>query len=202
MWGKEEVSDYEDYINSLAENEHKFIVSTPHDFNKKITVTKLKNWIMQYKLDAIFIDGITYLTDERFKRGDTKTTILTNISEDLMSLSMELHVPVLVVVQANRTGVVDKDAEGTPDLESIRDSDGISHNASKVLSIRQKDNVLEMGIKKQRFGAVGGKLLYAWDIDTGKFEHIPSYDDAERPEKTESKVVDIKSKFKDKEDLF
>ena len=59
-----------------------------------------------------------------------------------------------------------------------------------------------MGIKKQRFGAVGGKLLYAWDIDTGKFEHIPSYDDAERPEKTESKVVDIKSKFKDKEDLF
>lgn len=202
MWGKEEVSDYEDYVNSLAENEHKFIVSTPHDFNKKITVTKLKNWIMQYKLDAIFIDGITYLTDERFKRGDTKTTILTNISEDLMSLSMELHVPVLVVVQANRTGVVDKDAEGTPDLESIRDSDGISHNASKVLSIRQKDNVLEMGIKKQRFGAVGGKLLYAWDIDTGKFEHIPSYDDAERPEKTESKVVDIKSKFRDKEDLF
>ena len=202
MWGKEEVDNYEDYINSLAENEHKFIVSTPHDFNKKITVTKLKNWIMQYKLDAIFIDGITYLTDERFKRGDTKTTILTNISEDLMSLSMELHVPVLVVVQANRTGVVDKDAEGTPDLESIRDSDGISHNASKVLSIRQKDNVLEMGIKKQRFGAVGGKLLYAWDIDTGKFEHIPSYDDAERPEKTESKVVDIKSKFKDKEDLF
>ena len=202
MWGKEEVSDYEDYINSLSENEHKFIVSTPHDFNKKITVTKLKNWIMQYKLDAIFIDGITYLTDERFKRGDTKTTILTNISEDLMSLSMELHVPVLVVVQANRTGVVDKDAEGTPDLESIRDSDGISHNASKVLSIRQKDNVLEMGIKKQRFGAVGGKLLYAWDIDTGRFDHIPSYDDAERPEKTESKVVDIKSKFKDKEDLF
>ena len=97
MWGKEEVDNYEDYINSLAENEHKFIVSTPHDFNKKITVTKLKNWIMQYKLDAIFIDGITYLTDERFKRGDTKTTILTNISEDLMSLSMELHVPVLVV---------------------------------------------------------------------------------------------------------
>lgn len=202
MWGKEEVENYEDYIKSLADNEHKFIVSTPHDFNKKITVTKLKNWITQYKLDLIAVDGITYLTDERFKRGDTKTTVLTNISEDLMSLSMELHVPVLVVVQANRTGVVDKDSEGTPDLESIRDSDGISHNASKVLSIRQKDSILEMGIKKQRFGAVGGKLNYAWDIDTGRFTFIPSYDDAERPEKTESKIVDIKSKFQDKEDLF
>lgn len=202
MWGKEDVKDYEDYINNLSENEHKFIVSTPHDFNKKITVTKLRNWITQYKLDLIAVDGITYLTDERFKRGDTKTTTLTNISEDLMSLSMELHIPVLVVVQANRTGVVDKDADGTPELESIRDSDGISHNASKVISIRQKDSVLEIGIKKQRFGSVGGKLHYVWDINCGIFTFIPSYDDAEKPEKTESKIVDIKSRYRDKEDLF
>ena len=202
MWGKDDVKDYEDYINSLPEHENKFIVSTPNDFNKKITVTKLKNWTQQYKLDVIAIDGITYLTDERFRRGDTKTTTLTNISEDLMSLSMELHIPVLVVVQANRTGTIDKESEGTPELESIRDSDGISHNASKVLSIRQQDSVLEMGIKKQRFGAVGGKLLYAWDIDTGQFTFIPSYDDAEKPAKTESKVIDIKKLYQDKEDLF
>ena len=84
MWGKEEVADYEDYINSLSENEHKFVVSTPNDFNKKVTVTKLKQWVQQHKLDMIAIDGITYLTDERYKRGDTKTTMLTNISEDLM----------------------------------------------------------------------------------------------------------------------
>ena len=202
MWGKEDVSNYEDYINSLSENDNKFIVATPHDFNRKITVTKLKNWITQYKLDLLAIDGITYVTDERYKRGDSKTITLTNISEDLMSLSMELHIPILIVVQANRSGVVDKDSDDTPELESIRDSDGISHNASKVLSIRQKDSVLQIGIKKQRFGAVGGKLNYAWDIDTGVFTFIPSYDDAERPEKTETKVIDIKRKFQDKEDLF
>lgn len=202
MWGKDDVGDYDSYIGSLPDYENKFIVSTPHDFQKKITVSKLKNWIQQYKLDMIAVDGITYLTDERFKRGDTKTTMLTNISEDLMLLSMELHIPVLVVVQANRTGVVDKDANDTPELESIRDSDGIAFNASKVLSIRQKDSVLQIGIKKQRFGLVGGKLNYAWDIDTGRFTFIPSYDDAEKPEETESKVVDIKSRFKDKEDLF
>ena len=202
MWGKDDIKSYDDYIEKLAENEHKFIVSTPHDFNRKITVTKLKNWINQYKLDLVAIDGITYLTDERYKRGDTKTIMLTNISEDLMSLSMELHVPVLVVVQANRGGVIDKDTDGTPELENIRDSDGISQNASKVLSIRQKDSILQMGIKKQRFGEVGGKLNYAWDIDQGYFTFVPSYDDAEKPEKTESKVIDIRSKFQDKEDLF
>ena len=202
MWGKDDIKNYESYIDDLANNEHKFIVSTPLDFNRKITVTKLKNWATQYKLDMVAIDGIKYLTDERYKRGDSTTTSLTNISEDLMSLSMELHIPVLVVVQANRTGTIDKETDGTPDLESIRDSDGISHNASKVLSLRQKDGVLQIGVKKQRFGEVGGKLNYAWDIDQGYFTFVPSYDDAEQPEKTESKVVDIKTRFKDKEDLF
>lgn len=203
MWGKADIneSDYSSYINNLSGN--KFIVSTPNDFNKTITISKLRKYIQQYKLDMLAIDGITYLSDERTKRGDNKTTTLTNISEDLMSLSMELKVPILVVVQANRTGVVEKDSDDTPELESIRDSDGISHNASKVISIRLKEqSVLDMCIKKSRFGSVGGKLKYNYDIDRGDFTFVPSYDDAEPTKTTEAKVTDIRTKFKDKEDLF
>ena len=202
MWGKNDIDDtqYKDYIDNLKGN--KFIVSTPNDFNRNVTVTKLRKFIEQYKLDVLAIDGITYLSDERYKRGDNKTTSLTNISEDLMSLSMEMHVPILVVVQANRGGVVDKDKEDTPELENIRDSDGISHNASKVLAIRLKDNVLLLEVKKSRFGKVGGKLRYSVDIDTGIFNYIPSYDDAMPTQEREHKIVDIKSKFKDKSDVF
>lgn len=181
VWGKSDIDGYEDYIQDLKHNENKFIVSTPLDFDRKITVSKLRNWVKQYKLDALAIDGITYMTDERGKRGDNKTTALTNISEDLMLLSIELKIPVLVVVQANRSGVVDADTSGTPELESIRDSDGISHNASKVISIRQKDGSLEMGIKKQRFGIVGGKLKYEWNINNGEFTFIPDYDEQPAP---------------------
>lgn len=204
MWGKDEISDvdYKAYIDELKQNKHKFIVSTPLDFNKKITVTKLKQWVQQYKLDMIAVDGITYLTDERGKRGDNKTITLTNISEDLMSLSMELKIPVIVVVQANRSGVIDKESSGTPELESIRDSDGISFNASKVLSIRQKDSMLEIGIKKQRNGIVGGKVNYLWDIDTGNFSYVPSDDDATPVEEKTDKIVDASKKFGDKSDVF
>ena len=165
-WGKTDIdeNEYKQYIDNLQTIKNKFIVSTPKkDFGNNITVSKLRNWIKQYKLDAIAIDGITYITDERGRRNDNKTTSLTNISEDLMSLSVEMHVPIMVVVQANRTGVVEEN-DGTPELESIRDSDGISHNASKVISIRQKkDNILEIGIKKNRDGLVGGKLNFRWD---------------------------------------
>ena len=205
MWGKDEVDedDYHDYIKDIRNQTNKFIVATPLDFDKKITISKIRNWIKQYKLDLVAIDGITYMSDERYRRGDSKTTSLTNISEDLMELSMEMNVPILIVVQANRNGVVEKGTQETPELESIRDSDGIAHNASKVLSIHQREHgILDMTVKKQRMGAVGGKLTYNWSINTGDFTFIPSYDDAEDSEVTEKKVTAVKKQYNDKSDVF
>lgn len=204
-WGKNDIDEdeYREYVEGLKEYKNKFIVSTPIDFNKQITVTKLKNWIKQYKLDLVAIDGITYMSDERFKRGDNKTTSLTNISEDLMALSMELKVPILVVVQANRSGVVEKGTVNTPELESIRDSDGIAHNASKILSINQREfGVLDMIVKKQRFGPVGGKLTYNWDINLGEFTYVPTFDDADTSPMKKEKIEKVRQSFNDSTDVF
>lgn len=196
-------SEYHDYVNGLKEKQNKFIVATPKDFGNDPTVTKLKNWIRKFKLDIIAIDGLTYLTDERGKRNDNKTTTLTNICEDLVSLSIELEVPVVAVVQANRNGVMGEESDGTPELESIRDSDGISHNATKVISLQQKkDNILEIGIKKNRNGLRGGKLKYTWDINIGGFTFIPSHDDAEPQERTRKKVDKQDEQYKSKKDVF
>jgi len=171
-WGNKEFNEnsYREYIEELKKRNNKFIVATPLDFDNKITVTKLKNFIKQHKLDIIAIDGITYLSDERGKRNDNKTTSLTNIAEDLKTLGMELKVPILVVVQANRSGVVDKDSEELPELESIRDSDGISHNATVVLAVKQgPDGFITLQVKKQRNGRVGDKISYQWNPDIGEF---------------------------------
>ena len=205
VWGKDEVSneDYKQYIDKLKERKNKFLVATPKDFSNEITITKLRNWVKQFKLNVLAIDGITYLTDERYKRGDNKTISLTNISEDLMSLSIELQIPVLVVVQANRGGVGDKENDNAPGLESIKDSDGMGANATKVIALRRLDNnVLRMEIAKNRFGAVGGKLNYNMNIDTGEFTFIPSEDDAEPTKRTERKVREVKKQYKDKSDVF
>lgn len=201
VWGKEE-PDYEKYINDLKTKENPFIVATPLDFQKKITVTKLKHFCQTNKLDILGIDGITYLTDERYKKGDNKTISLTNISEDLMALSIELGIPILVVVQSNRGGVKDIDSEGTPELENIRDSDGIAQNATKVIALRQTGAGLEFGIKKHRDGINGGKLIYYWDIDKGQFNYIPSSEDTVKPEKRQKKADEIKNSFNDGTDVF
>lgn len=206
MWGKDDVeeSDYQNYIDDLKTKTNKFVVATPKDFGGSVTVTRLKNWIKQYKLDMVAIDGITYMSDERLRKGDSKNTSLTNISEDLMSLSVEMGVPIVVVVQANRTGVIGEDDDGTPELESIRDSDGIAHNASKVLSIRQKKNgVLEMGVKKNRGGLVGCKVTYTWDINTGEFVYIPcETDGVQVRKKTGDTAEKVKKKYNDSSDVF
>lgn len=205
MWGKNDIDDveYKKYIEGLKEKKNKFLVATPKDFGNSITVSKLKSWVQHFNLHLLAIDGITYLTDERYRRGDSKTTSLTNISEDLMTLSIELNIPILVVVQANRGGVGSDENDDAPGLENIKDSDGMAANATKVLSLRRlKDDILRMEIPKNRYGVVGGKLNYSLDINTGQFTFVPSNDDAEPRKKTERRKREVKKQYKDKEDAF
>ena len=120
-----------------------------------------------------------------------------------MSLSIELKIPILVVVQSNRSGV-NKDSEETPDLENIKDSDGIAANATKVLAIKQKvnDNILQLSVRKHRDGRTGQTLLYQFDFDTGNFTYVPSNDDGLEPKQRKEKINRIKKEFKDDEDVF
>lgn len=171
------LESYDSYGSTLSSMSGELFITRPKTFNRKVTVSRLRQWIKSDKLDALFIDGITYLTDERYKRGDSKTISLTNISEDLMELSAELKLPIIVVVQANRGGVVDKNSLETPELENIRDSDGIAQNASIVYAIRQvktkdSETFLIFDNKKMRGGEVGKSYKYRWDINYGTFEPV------------------------------
>ena len=111
-----------------------------------------------------------------------------------MQLSCELKIPILVVVQSNRGGT-EKD---TPDLEDIRDSDGIAHNATKVISLNQKEEALVMKIKKNRDGKIGDKLTYLWDIDLGEFTWMPGDCDSATIERKEQKREEVKKEYKEK----
>ena len=179
------LDDYKKYGDTLKDVPGKFYMTKPSDFARKVTVSKLRNWVKAQNLDMLVIDGITYLSDERYKKGDSKTISLTNISEDLMSLSEEMSIPVIVVVQANRGGIVDKTSNDTPELENIRDSDGIAMNASIVFSVRQKrdfdDTVLIIEKKKARIGKVGQVFAYTWNIDTGNFTYTELEDSEGEP---------------------
>lgn len=175
-WGRK-VDGYDEYITDLKQNNNKFLVATPRDFNNRVTVSKLRTFVEANKLDMLAIDGISYLSDERASRGDSRTIELTHISEDLMQLSNDLGIPVLTVVQANRTATVDPNE--APDVSSIRDSDGIGFNATRVIALRQSGgSTMEFKIRKNRYGLTGGKVCYNWDAEHGNFIYLPVEDDA------------------------
>ena len=204
-WSKDEINqdEYKTYIEELKKKDNKFIVTEPADFNRSITVTKLRNWIKQNKLDFVAIDGIKYLTDERGRRTDKTSESRAHISEDLLALSNELHVPIVIVSQVNRSGVVERGSDDTPKLENISESDSIGQVATKVLAIHQKEyGVLVMTSEKNREGIVGGKLMYDWDINNGVFTFIPSFDDAESFERTREKTEKVKKSYNDSKDVF
>lgn len=194
----ENVDNYVDYVDNLTQNKIPFIVAHPKDFNRKITVSKLKSFCINNKLDILAVDGISYLTDERKERGDNITTQLTHISEDCMDLSIELGIPVIIIAQSNRGGLVTEE----PELENIRDSDGIAYNSSIVISVAQKkeDNALILALKKNRNGINNAKLTYTWDIDVGSFTYIPAHNDGAVDSEEVSK--NTRRKFKDEEERF
>lgn len=193
MRGKE-VPGYKEYIDKLMSSNYYFMAAEQKDFNNVITVSKLRRFVTLNQLDFLCIDGLTYLTDERGSKRDNKTTVLTNISQDLMQLSIQLKIPILAIVQSNREGV----KEDAPSLENIRDSDGISHNASKVISLKQNDmGGIEIVILKHRAGTNGGRLLYLWDIDKGIFTYVVSENDATTKQEKQENIAALNDKFED-----
>ena len=191
--------DYEGYINSLRTRENPFVIITPKELGGRATVSKICNMIEKYKLDIVGIDQYSLMLDERSGKGDQLRTQLDHISSDLFDASMKYSIPIIGLVQANRSGAVNKESEGTPELEHISESDAIAHNSSRVLSMRQSGAGLEISIKKNREGRVGDKLIYYWDIDRGNFKYIPH---SEGSTAEPGRVAEIKKEFFDGKEVF
>ena len=172
--------EYKKYINTLTSKTRPgFIVTTPTSYpDRRVTVSELRRWIEDRNLDLLVIDGLSYLSNERYGSTHKNTTEnLTDIAEDLMTLSIEKKIPIVVVMQANRQGARDSEGEVSteaPEIDTIRGSDGISHNASRAISIYKAKDIIKLYFSKNRYGEKGQHLFYQYDINFGKFTYVPN----------------------------
>lgn len=171
--------NYKQYINGLIKKEHAiFSVTNPMDFpDKRVTVSAIKNWITALDLKAIVIDGLSYMTNERSYIKKSTTENLTEICEDLIIASTELGIPIIAVLQANREGARDKDGEVSteaPELDTIRGSDGISHNATRCISLYKAKDIIKLYLNKNRYGEKGQHLYYQYNVNEGIFTYVPN----------------------------
>ena len=200
--------NYKKYVNTLSnKNRPVFSVVTPLDFpNKRVTVSELRRWITALDLKMIVIDGLAYLTNERADKSKNTTENLTDISEDLMTLSIELKIPIVAVLQANREGARDKDGDvnsESPELDTIRGSDGPSHNASRAISVYKAKDVVKLYLSKNRYGERGQHLYYQYDINTGTFTYTANPKDGISPDITNNPdAADPNAIYNDKTETF
>ena len=198
MYGYE-LKEYQEYIDKLKTEKNPIMIITPEDLGGFLNITKLERFIDEYKLDVVAIDQLSLMEDERSGKSTENRFKQANITRDLFALSTKYKIPIYLAIQANRMGARGKDEKGTPDIENIAESDAIGQNASRVISMRNKGNLLELEIKKNRYGRTGDKFVYSWDIDKGQFSYVPS---DEKNEEDVKRAKEIQSSFDDGKEVF
>lgn len=156
-----------------------------------MTVPVLHQLIEQYKPGIVGIDQLSLMEDSRAVKGEQTRLRYTHVAEDLYLTSEKYQIPILAPSQANRDSKKrskGEDVSDTPELEHISESDGVGHNATRVVAIKQLKPTMKMGIKKNRYGLNNQEVLMIWDIDKGivkPFLQVSTDDDGQAdPDKT------------------
>lgn len=172
---------YQDHINNINKivKGHIFCV-TPDMLDGSATVSKLRAFIEKYDIQMLCVDQFSLLEDER--RGRTPREQMSNLSKDLRALQRMKKIPIIAASQLNREDV---EKEG-PTTKNISESDRIGQDATTVLFIERKDGNVTLTVGKARNARTGDKLTYAWNINMGILNYLPSEKDALKGESAEA----------------
>ena len=173
---KEEFEKYQEALNTL--NEWSLYVLC--DYN--LTVEKLKIYAMEqmkHGLDVIVIDYLGLLNGYNNKALYEKSTI---ISRKIKVLATELNIPILVLVQLNRS-LKDR-ADKRPILSDIRESGAIEQDADFVLFAHRpyvysndesQKNDLEIIVAKNRHGESNAICQLDFNLQTQEISNKSYY---------------------------
>lgn len=189
-----DVEGYKEYIEEMKESKNPIQIITPNELDGYLTISKLENFIKEYKLDFMVIDQLSLMEDEKANGSTQERIKYSHLTKGLKRLSEKYQCPIILAAQANRFGAKGQEEKGVPEMEHIAESDAVGQDATLAVSMRIKDNQLEMQIKKYRDGVVGNKFVYALDLDHGKFTYLP--DDGNKKEDLQQ-AEEVRSRFEE-----
>jgi replicative DNA helicase len=130
--------------------------------------TKARREAHNEPLGLIIVDYLQLMSGgSRFSKSDNRVQEITEISRGLKQVARELKVPLIALSQLSRS--VESRSPQIPQLSDLRESGSIEQDADIVAFLYREDyynpetdrqNVLDVLIKKHRSGPVGGVSLY------------------------------------------
>lgn len=173
--------NYLDYLKALAMQETSAYVLEDSDMpDDEVNVPNIQNMVERYKIKLLIIDGLSYMSDSR--KSDTDYVKYKNLCTDLFKLSKKYGCAVVIAMQANRATQETKDDKGQPfpSLYNLEGSDHPGRIATQAFSLRQvfDKHVLDIRLEKSRMANNQKPICsYAWDVNTGNMQYLPSGDD-------------------------
>lgn len=130
--------------------------------------TKARREAHGQKLGLIIVDYLQLMSGGgRFGNSDNRVQEISEISRGLKVIARELNVPLIALSQLSRS--VENRSPQIPQLADLRDSGSIEQDADVVAFLYREDyynpesekqNVMEVLVKKHRNGPTGGVELY------------------------------------------
>lgn len=172
---------YLDYLKSLQQEETSAYIVEDKDLPGGVaTVANLERLVKKLGIKELIIDGLSYMSATA--KYDSDYLRYKNLCDDLFRLSKKYGCAVIVVMQANREtkNIKDDKGDAMPTLYEIEGSDHPGRIATQAFSLRQvfDRHVLDIRLEKSRMANNQKPIFsYAWDVNTGNCQYLPSEDD-------------------------
>ncbi len=137
----------------------------------------------KYAIEFIVIDYLQLLRSQH-GRSENRQQEIADVSSNIKAMAKELHLPVLVLSQLNRSPEI-RDRSGKPRLSDLRDSGSIEQDADVVALLyrpskydkknEEDKNLALLDFDKQRNGPTGSIKLHFDDTITRFFDAAPAY---------------------------
>lgn len=192
---------YEEYFDTIcSSNEHIFVADS-EDFGDDITVQQCGNFVKETKADILFIDGIHYVKPDGWNPKMNMTDSLGKAGQQLIKMSIKEKIPVVGVIQAQKTNGHKQDEEDILDTTNIFGSYQFGWACTRLVSINRIASALKMVVAKNRYGeeTINNKsngFLYNFDFDKMVMTYIPDIEDIKKDDAAKEDMEKAKDEFK------
>ena len=179
--------DLTEHRKKLAEIKGDLYVLHPSQLRRNAQPSDLRRFAKDRQLDCLVIDQISLMMpDGRASQMWSTHERVAELSLQLKTLQQELQIPIVAVNQLNRDA-----AQQEADASNLAGSDRLGQDATLIVALKKKDDMLQMKILKSRsFRLPDAPLEFTWDIDKGILEPRLSAMDAVRAKVTKAKAVE------------
>jgi replicative DNA helicase len=164
---------YREYLEALHKEKTGFIVlSQEANGGSPFKTTDILSVVESERPAFLVVDQLYDIVDVRGD-WDIRRRIV-NATREIRDINLMTKTPTMVLVQAGREAAKDarKNADATPEIDQVQESDAPAQKATRALTLRKTGDIFKLSLKKNRGGEKDKDIYMRADIDKGLYEPI------------------------------